>query len=80
MIEYKKSASKFILSQGKAAAIRLYNAIENLPLGDVKRLQGGKGTIPLYRLRVGEYRIVFCIEQDHIIVLRADSRGDIYKK
>jgi mRNA interferase RelE/StbE len=78
MIKYHKQAEKFILSQGKSNALRLYNAIENLPSGDVKRLHGKKSPT-LYRLRVGDYRVIFCVEQDITIVLRIDNRGDVYK-
>ena len=79
MIRYHKQAEKFILSQGKTVAVRLYNAIEQLPLGDVKRLQGKKDP-PLYRLRVGDYRVVFCMDKDNITVLLIDNRGDVYKR
>ena len=79
MIKYHKQAEKFILSQGKSTALRLYTAIGNLPLGDVKRLQGKKKP-PLYRLRVGDFRIVFCSEAGAITVLRVDTRGDVYKR
>ena len=36
----------------------------------------------LYRLRVGEYRFIYEIIHDEIIisVIDADNRGDIYKK
>jgi len=79
MIKYSKKAEKFILSQGKTAAMRLYSAIERLPLGDVKRLHG-QMKMQLYRLRVGDYRIVFFLENELIMVLRVDNRGDVYKK
>ena len=78
MIKYHKQAEKFILSQGRTAALRLYHAIEQLPLGDVKRLQGPKNP-PLYRLRVGDYRVVFNSEQGNYTILRVDNRGDVYK-
>jgi len=79
MIRIHKQAEKFILSQGKSAALRLYNAIEQLPLGDVKPLHGKKKP-QLYRLRVGDYRVVFCPEEDGFTILRVDNRGDIYKR
>jgi mRNA interferase RelE/StbE len=79
MINYSKEAEKFILSQGKSAALRIYEAAEKLPLGDVKRLQGKKKP-PLYRLRVGDYRIIFHFESEQITVLRVDNRGDVYKR
>ena len=79
MIKYHKQAEKFLLAQGKTNALRLSAAIEALPLGDVKRLHGHKNP-PLYRLRVGSYRIVYCVEPDTINILRIDNRGDVYKK
>ena len=78
MIEYRKSTRKFILSQGKIAALRLFRAIERLPNGDVKRLRGQKEP-PLFRLRVGDYRVVFSVNQDTFLILRVDNRGDVYK-
>jgi len=79
MIKYHKQAEKFILSQGKNMAMRIFNAIEQLPLGDVKRMQGKKKP-PLFRLRVGDYRIIYCTENGITTILRVDTRGDIYKR
>ena len=78
MIRFHKDAEKFILSQGKKSAARIYAAIEKLPLGDVKKLQGKRSDV-LFRLRVGSYRIIFHIEQDIYTILRVDNRGDVYK-
>lgn len=77
-INIKKKARKFINKQSKDQQIRLYNAIFNLPAGDIKKLQTFSN---MYRLRVGKYRIIFeWIENQIIIdVTDADSRGDIYK-
>ncbi len=79
MIKYHKQATKFIASQGKSAAIRLYRAIQNLPSGDVIRMEG-RNNPPTYRLRVGDYRVVFRKEFDNYEILRIDNRGDVYKK
>jgi len=78
MINYRKSAKKFILSQSKNSALRLFNAVEQLPSGDVKPLQGKKKP-PLYRLRVGDYRVIFCYVDGITTILRVDNRGDVYK-
>jgi len=78
MIRYHKRAERFILSQGKQTALRLYSAIEKLPLGDIRRLQGKKSP-PLYRLRVGDFRVIFCVENDITEILSVDNRGDVYK-
>jgi len=79
MIKYHRKAEKFIYSQGKSVASRLYRAINQLPFGDVKQLQG-QNDPPLFRLRVGDYRVVFCVEQGDYIILRVDNRGDVYKR
>lgn len=82
-MEYKitieKLAVKFIKKQIKQEQIRLYTAIENLPNGDIKSVQGYKG---FYRLRVGDFRIIYKIDNNKYIicVVDAGNRGQIYKK
>ena len=40
--------------------MRIINAIDKIPLGDIKRLMGKK--VPgLFRLRVGKYRIIIYV-------------------
>lgn len=51
-IVYSKDSYKALSSYDRKTAERLIIAIENLPLGDIKRLQGNN-VPPLYRLRVG---------------------------
>lgn len=58
---------------------RIINAIERIPQGDIKKLKGEKYP-PLYRLRVGKYRIIYHIEDDNIVIAEIDTRGDIYKQ
>ena len=58
--------------------MRISAAISQLPTGDVKPLKGSNNP-QKFRLRIGGYRIVFCVEQDIIIILRIDTRGDAYK-
>ncbi len=41
---------------------------------NVKRLKGE----PLFRLRIGDYRILFEIEKDKIIILNLGHRKNIY--
>ncbi len=47
------------------------------PLGHAKRLTNA--SLGTYRFRVGDYRIVFDLEEDEIVVLRVGHRRDIYK-
>lgn len=78
-ISIDKKAQKFILKQTKDKQNLIYNAIYNLPSGDIKPLGGHKS---LYRLRVGDYRIIYTIDNGKLIicVVDAGTRGDIYKR
>lgn len=81
-IHIEKPAEKFILKQPKEQQERLLKAIGKLPYeGDIKRLQGRRSK-GLDRLRVGDYRVVFRVEQDQLIVcvIDAGNRGNIYKR
>ncbi len=78
-ISIDKKAQKFILKQPKRKQNLIYKAIYNLPLGDVKPLEGYKG---LNRLRVGDYRIIYTLDNGELLVCVVDigNRGDIYKR
>ena len=54
---------------------RIINAINLLPAGDVKALQGRND----YRLRVGDYRIIFDINGNILLIEAIGNRGQIYK-
>jgi len=57
---------------------RIYNKVEELsenPFSkDIKKLKG----INDFRLRVGDYRVIFYIEKDTIIILKVGHRKHIY--
>ena len=55
---------------------RVRQGIEKLPEGDVKRL---KGYTDLYRLRMGDWRILFTMIASNILVEDVLPRGDAYK-
>ena len=80
---YRKSAEKYLDNQTKIAQIRIMDAVDKLPEGNVKKLQGREG----YRLTVGGFRIIFdytneTTEDDKIIIdiIAIGPRGDIYKR
>ncbi len=81
-INIRKKAMKFIQKQDKNQQIRLLTAIYKLPSeGDIKKMQGEDN---LYRLRVGNYRVLFemYLKSKEIILIdvtNADNRGQIYK-
>lgn len=74
-IQYSKQAIKFLSKQDKPTKIRIVNAINNLPEGDVKKLQGQED----YRLRVGDYRVLFDYTGKIIYIEKIGNRGQIYK-
>jgi len=61
--EHIKSALKIFASEGR---------------GDVKKLKGTKGREALYRLRVGEYRIIFAKRDEKIFITQIISRSQGY--
>lgn len=76
----KKKAKKFIDKLPINERKRIVYAIEQLPNGeDIKKLKGYDG---LLRLRVGEYRIIYSVDNGKLIVYIVDAgnRGDIYKR
>ena len=75
IIKYSKQAEKFLKKQNKVTQNRIIYAIEQIPNGDIKRLKG----VVYYRLRVGDFRILFDKDGNIIYVLKIDSRGDVYK-
>ena len=76
-IVYEKEAVKYIKSQDKITKKRLKEAIEKLPFGDVKKLQGYEND---YRLRVGNLRVLLCIDDELIIIKAILPRGQAYKR
>ena len=81
---FSKEARKFIDRQNPQTKQRIRNALLQLaedPFSNrqVKRL---KGTEDFLRLRVGDIRVVFSVEQEKLVILiiSIGNRGDIYNK
>ena len=80
-IKYSRDALKFLAKVQKNVSQNIRNAINMLPQGDVKRMQGfDDGRM---RLRVGKFRIIFRYDIDNgseiIYIIDIGSRGEIYK-
>lgn len=81
-IVIEKLAEKFIIKLPKPEKERVLKAIYQLPEGnDIKELKGKKHK-GLYRLRVGDYRVIYTIDNGKLVIYVIDSgnRGDIYKR
>ncbi|SHO80739.1 hypothetical protein MNB_SV-15-998 [hydrothermal vent metagenome] len=77
-ISYSKTFEKKFSKYNRKLQEKIFNAIQNLPNGDVKRLTGND-IPPIYRIRISKYRILFHMNKEEIQILKVDSRGDIYK-
>lgn len=76
-IRYAKAAVKAINTMDRPTKQRVKAAIEKIPDGDIKPLQGSKGS---YRLRVGGWRILFSYPDNGVILIeKIGPRGQIYK-
>ena len=76
-IVYTKVAVKHIKAMDKISKHRIKNAIEKIPFGDIKKLQGYQHD---YRLRVGDFRVLFSQEDDIITIKDVLPRGEAYKR
>lgn len=83
-LRFSRQAKKFLEKQSQGTRQRIRTALLELaqdPLAhrQVKRL---KGTDALLRLRVGDVRVVFSIEEEQLLVLiiAIGNRGEIYRR
>lgn len=77
-ISYSKTFEKKFSKYDRKLQEKIFNIIQNLPNGDIKRLTGND-VPPIFRIRVSKYRILFHMNEEEIQILKVDSRGDIYK-
>jgi len=77
-IEFKPKSIKDCKSLPKKDLIKIFAKIEGLKSnleGDVKRLTN---YTPEFRLRIGNYRVLFEIEHGTIVIYRIGHRKQIY--
>ena len=81
-IQFKNSAAKSLKKIPKTDRIRIVEKIdsfaENLPNPDNTKM---KGNNPFHKVRVGDYRIIYEIQNDILLVLvvKIGNRKDIYR-
>lgn len=76
-IEYSKKAVKYINTLDRPTKQRIKNAVEKLPTGDIKKLKSVENG---YRLRVGDLRVLFSIEDNDIYIDNIIPRGQAYNR
>jgi mRNA interferase RelE/StbE len=81
-IEIKKSAAKELKKiprpDQKRISIAIDNLAENLPNPDTTKM---KGNNPFHKIRVGDYRIIYEIQNNILLILiiKIGHRKDIYR-
>ena len=76
-IEYSKQAVKAVKGLDRSVKQRIKEAIEKIPQGDIKPLKGSKDS---FRLRVGDWRILFSYQGENTILIeKIAPRGGVYK-
>ena len=74
MIE--KKAQKQLQALDAVTRRRIAKAIEKIPAGDIKKLKGTDG----FRLRVGDYRVLFSHYGEAFFIKAILLRGEAYKR
>ena len=79
-ITYKKSIEKDLSRLGKPEARRILDKIEKELSVRADNYPLLKGPFAgLRKLRVGDYRIIFAVFEQEVLILRIGHRRDIYK-
>ncbi len=82
-IEFGTKALKFLSKSEKSDSTRIFKRIEELGENqypqDAKKLKGEKDA---YRIRVGDFRVLYRIirEDDVVLVFRVDKRSRVYRR
>lgn len=83
-IEFKNSVKKDLKNINKSKVSALIDEISTLSSGidDKSNVIKLKGNNPYYRLKTGDYRVIFEIFEDKlvIVVIKVGHRKDIYKQ
>jgi mRNA interferase RelE/StbE len=84
-VELLPSAHRELQGVPRDARLRVVNAIDDLateprPVGAT--LLSGAGPVRIWRLRVGQYRVLYQVEDDRLVVLvvRVADRREVYSK
>ena len=79
-ITYKKSVAKDLSRLGKSEARRILDKIEKELSARADNYPLLKGAFAgLRKLRVGDYRVIFAVLEQEVLILRIGHRRDIYK-
>ena len=79
-ITYKKSVAKDLKRINKQSAKRILDKLDEDLVEDPERFPALTGPFAgLRKFRVGDYRVIFVIMDDEILILRVQHRKDVYR-
>ncbi len=80
-IDYKKSVAKDLKRIDKADAKRILDKIDDHLADNPQRFPALTGAFAgMRKFRVGDYRVVFVIMDQQVLILRIQDRKDVYRK
>lgn len=80
-LEYKASVEEDLRRLGEKAAERLLRKVEQALASQRHEANALSGEFAgLFRLRVGDYRVIFARTGEGYLVLRTGHRRDVYKR
>lgn len=80
-VEYKASVARDLRRLGRAEALRVQARIEQALLSGGREGGALRGEFQgLYRLRVGDYRVIYARTDEGYLVLRIGHRREVYRK
>lgn len=83
-IEFTKSAQKEFEKLSSLIQDKVVDALSLLarnPFSELLKLKKLKGAVSLYRIRIGDYRVVYEVKRDMllVIIIKIGHRKDIYR-
>jgi mRNA interferase RelE/StbE len=80
-IVYKKSVGRDLKRISKAETVRILDHISNALSQNAESCPVLKGQFAgLRKYRIGDYRVIYAIIENNVVVLRIAHRRDVYKK
>lgn len=84
-IEFTKSASREFSRLAKPLQAKISEALEVLarnPYSDLLRVKRLKGAEALYRIRIGDYRVIYDIRSSllTVVVIKVGHRSEVYRR
>ena len=79
-IEYKSSVQHDLKGLDKKTAERILSQVEEILSGEPYKGERLHGEFSgLYKIRAGDYRVIYTIIKDTVLILRLGHRGKIYE-